>query len=235
MGALTIGSLGQVWSARMYSAFQRPDASSYVARVSTRMLATYVFAGMGLCMLGDEIVHILAVPGYYRATTVMAVLTLAYFFWYASNLLDAPIWVFRQSRLKPKILLVSSAATLGLCAWLIPKFGAAGATYSVLIGLAVNCAVTYGVSQRVFRVHYEIGRISAMLALAVVITFASRNVPPGLVGTPHKLLLWAAWPVMLWCAGIVTPDEKAIVVAACRHSRDWLASWRTGRRERTVS
>ena len=206
----------------MYSAFARPDAAKYVGQACTRILAAYVFVAMGICILDEDLIFVLATPSYSSATKVVMPVTLAYFFWHAANLLDAPLWVFRRTSVKPWIFAISASVTVALYVWLIPSHGGCGAAYATLAGLAVHCGITLLASQRVFPVRYEFGRLAPMLALAIALTLVSQTSVPGLQGLPCRLALWAAWPVILWCAGVVTSEEKSIVRAACSRIRDRL-------------
>jgi O-antigen/teichoic acid export membrane protein len=214
-GALSTGPILQVWTARMYDAFELPDAALYVGRVCTRILAVYLFACLGLCLLDKELLLVLAKPSYHGAIAVIVPVTLAYFFWTLSNLMDAPLWVRRRSGLKPWIILASASVTLVLYLWLIPRYGALGAAYATLAGLAIHCGITFLVSQRVFYVRYEFGRLAVMLALAVAMVVAAQGVQEGPAGIVEKLALWAAWPLALWFGGVITAEEKTWARAAC--------------------
>ncbi len=219
---LSTGPLCQVWSASMYQIFTLPGASAVVGRANTRILAAYLFAGMGLCIFDEQWLAILAPPSYSAAHTVIWPITLAYFFWIAANLMDATLWVHRRSGLKFWIILASTSVAVTLYALLIPRYGTMGAAYATLVGMLVHCAITCVVSQRVFHVRHEFGRLSVMLGSAVALTAASHHVGNNIPGLLEKLALWLAWPVLLWWTGVATQDEKYVVRAVCRRARSWL-------------
>ncbi len=222
VGMFSAGPLGQVWAARVFDAFLRPDAPVFVGRICTRILAAYLFMGIGVCLFDEDLIAILAMPSYHNATAVVAPITLAYFFWSAANLMDAPIWVRRRSGLKPWIFFLSGLVTVGLYLWLIPAYGALGAAFATLVGLIVHCGATFVVSQRLIRVQYEFGRVFAMLALAIALVAAEHYTEPGVIGLAQKAALWAAWPVLLWFTGVVTQEEKTFVLTASLRIRAWL-------------
>ncbi len=223
VGMLSTGPLSQVWTARMYDAFDLPDAARVVGRVCTRILSAYVFVALGVCLFQREVIRLLAASSYYGATGVIAPVTLAYFFWTMSNLMDAPLWVRRRSSLKAWILFASATVTLALYAWLIPLYGARGAACATLISLAVHCAITFVVSQRIFHVDYEFGRITLMLSLAIVLLVVARGAAPGALGLAEKAVLWATWPLCLWWTGVVSRQEKGLVLTNVRRARGWIA------------
>ena len=229
--AVTVGMLAtapilQVWTARMYDAFDRPDAALYVGRVCSRIMAAYLFASIGLCVFDVDLLAVLAVPAYGKATAVVIPIVLAYFFWTWANLMDAPLWVRRRSDLKPWILLASSFATVCLYLVAIPRWGALGAAYATLAGLTLHCAITFFVSQRVVRVRYEFGRLAIMLAAAMFVVFAAHHTRPDLIGLVHKLFIWLTWPVMLWLGGVVSAEEKAMLAAGLLRIRSWFEARR---------
>lgn len=219
---LTVGPLAQVWTARMYDAFKLPQAPEFVGKVCTRILAAYLFAALGLFILQDEILRILASPSYRGAGAVIGPLALAYFFWHASNLMDAPFWVFRRTGRKSWILSGSAASAIVLCVCLIPSHGVIGAACATMLALMIHCAITFLVSQRLFHVDYEYGRLLAMLASCVFLGFASRYAGHDAAGIASKACLWLAWPLILWSSGVVTAEEKSMVFAGCSRALGWL-------------
>jgi len=214
VGTFTVGPLYNVWGAKMFDAFELPDAPSLVGRVVTRILAAYVFVAIGVCVLCDEAIAVLASAEYAGATAVVGPIVLAIFFLYAANLMDAAFYVRRRTGLKPWIMAASMVVALGLYAWLIPQFGAMGAAFAALGGFMFHAAATWAVSQRVFHVQYEYGRVGTMLASAIAVVLLAGHLDLGIVNVPAKLGLWAAWPAMLWITGLVSKDEKAMVMAA---------------------
>jgi O-antigen/teichoic acid export membrane protein len=212
--------LFKVWSAKMYDAFERPDAPVILGTTFTRMLAAYLFVGLGLTVLKDTVVAVLGSPEYARATAVIGPLVLGYFFLTASTLMDAAFYVRRRTGLKPWIALASAVVMLALYAGLIPPFGALGAAGATLGGLCFHAALTLIVSQRVFRVRYEPARLAAMLGLAIALALAARCLGSGLVSIPGKLALCALWPVLLWAGGVVSDEEKSLVLGAAGRALD---------------
>lgn len=216
---LSTAPLCLVWNAQMYRSFERPDAVHLVGRASTRILTAYVFATMGLCILDNDIIGLLAPASYFSALNVVMPVALAYFFWTFSNLMDAPLWVRRRSDLKSWIIFGSTIVMVALYVLLIPPYGSIGAAFATLGGLATHCAITYVVARRVFPVRYEFGRISAMLLSAILLTAAAHLVRDGWTTLPFKLTCWLGWPLLLWKLGVVSPAEKVLVYDLLRQAR----------------
>ncbi len=214
VSTLSIVPLYKVWSARMYDAFKAPDAPAVVGRVFSGILGAYLFMGMGLCLFQHEVLAVLGSEAFAPATAFVRPLVLAYFFMAAADLMDAAFYVCRRTGRKPWIAAASTATMFALYAWLIPQYGAMGAALATLFGFLFHAAMTFAVSQRVFRVQYEPFRLAMMLSLAIVLTLASPLVGSGLAGFIGKSALWAAWPVVLWSWGIITEEEKQRTIDA---------------------
>jgi O-antigen/teichoic acid export membrane protein len=238
VGLLSTDPIRQVWTARMFHAFEQPDAAIVVGRVFTRILAVFLLANMLLCFFDQALIGLIASPGYLRAVTVVDPIAMAYFFWCAANLMDAAFYVRRRTGLKSWVLLASCTVTLALYAALIPPFGALGAAFATLGGMMAHAAFTFVVSQRVFHVRYEFGRLSAMVGLALVLTITAECMEDDPLRLCIKVLLLAAFPAVLWWTGMVTREEKAVVVATCRQGAAWARRGlraRSERRRNTVS
>ncbi len=210
VGMFRFVPLFKVWSARLYDAFAAPNAAVVVGRACTRMLGAYLLVGTALCVFTGDVIALLAAPQYARAAAIVAPLVLASFFTTAATLMDGAFYAQRRTGLKPWIALVAMLVMCGLYAWLIPRYGASGAVLAALGGNFFLAAATWAVSQRVFRVQYEYGRLAAMAAIGVAVVLAAARLGPGMRNIPAKLALWTALPALLWVTRLISAEEKAI-------------------------
>ncbi|MCX7424633.1 MAG: lipopolysaccharide biosynthesis protein [Planctomycetia bacterium] len=211
--AAVVSSLGmvpllRVWNVQLYDVFEKPHGSIAVGRMFSKLLAVYVFMGVGLCLFHREAIAVLSPPEYARAALVVCPIVLASYFMTAANLADAAFYVRRRTGLKPYISAVSASTALGLYAWLIPTHGAMGAAYATLVGMLVRFVCTVLVSQRVFHVQYETVRVIGMLLLGTAIVLASQAFGTDPSAILAKSVLWVAWPALVWTTGMIAPDEK---------------------------
>ncbi|MCE5267780.1 MAG: lipopolysaccharide biosynthesis protein [Planctomycetaceae bacterium] len=224
VGMFSFTPLFQVWSARMYGVFARPDAATMVGRACTRMLTAYVFVGLGVCVFAKEVIEALASPQYARASDVVPAIVSAYFFYYAAIFAEGAFYVSHRTSVKPWIALASMTVMCGLYLTLIPRFGATGAACALLGGFAFHAATTWFVAQRIVPVHYEYGRVATVLTSAAAVAMLSSHLDLGVATVPAKLLLGAAWPAFLWATGLVRRDEKAAIRAGVVRVLHWPAS-----------
>lgn len=204
--------LHAVWAAHMYDVAKEPNAAGVFGRAFSRIIGFYLIVGLALCLLQDEVTLLLGGPAFGPAAKIMAPVVLAYAFLAAAETMDSGFYVRRKTGVKFWITLGSTAVMLALYALLIPKFGIEGAAFATLLGFVFNAWLTWKVSQRVFSVNYEFGRLGALLALAALFWAFSRLLPSSLWLAPAKLGLWVTWLAALWTLGIVTAEEKTWVV-----------------------
>lgn len=221
VGMFTHEPLQRVWSAQMYDVAREPDAAIVFGRAFTRIQAAYLWVGLGLCLFQEEVTVLLGGAQYADGARVVAPIVLAYGLSTAADMMDAAFYIRRRTGLKSWITVFSTTAMLSLYAVLIPPLGIMGAAYATLAGFAFHLGMTWVVSQRVFRVRYEHGRLGAALGLAALLWLMSRLLPqtPWAIGA--RLFLWVLWPATLW-VGFVSKEEKAWVSDAVQSARSRL-------------
>jgi len=219
---LTVTPLLMVWSARMYDAAKLADAAGTFGRMTTRILAVNLLAGLGVCLFQDEAIRFLGGNRYAGAAAVIAPVMLGYWFLSANSLMDAGFYVRRRTILKTWVTLAATALVLGLYALLIPVWGALGAALATVGGFAFQALLTRCVVQRIFPVRYEDGRLAALLALAVGIWLVSRLLPAAAWAAPLKLVLWSLCPAALWQGGWLADEEKQSLMGAFAQVRSRL-------------
>jgi O-antigen/teichoic acid export membrane protein len=208
--------LMMVWGARMYAAAREENAAAIFGQVMTRVLAAYVLLGLGVCLFQDEIIGILAGQAYPGAAAVIAPVVLGYGFLAAVSVMDAGFYIHRRTLRKTLVTLAAAGVVTLLYLALIPRFGALGAAYATVGGFAFQAVLTRLVSQRLFRIRYEDGRLLAMIGSAVLLWSLSRLLPAAPWSTAVRGGLWLAWPILLWTTGLIRSEEKAWVCAQLR-------------------
>jgi O-antigen/teichoic acid export membrane protein len=225
---LSVTPLYMVWSSRMYAVAAGPGAPRAFGVVFTRVLASYVLVGLGLCLFADEIIAVLGGEGWGAAAPIVAPVVLAYLLQCGATLMDAGFFIRRRTGLKLVVTVAATAVMLLLYALLIPPLGAIGAALATLGGFAALAGFTWWATQKIFVVEYEWGRLAALLALGAALWAAGRALPAGWWGLPGKAALLLAAPALAWWTGLVRENEK-------RHTRELLRHlwglWRLRRKQ----
>jgi O-antigen/teichoic acid export membrane protein len=197
-----------VWCVGLYEAARRPDASTFFGRVLTRFLMAQTLCCLAICLFQDEIVRILGHGRYDGAAKVIPVIALASLFYQAALLLDAGFYIRHRTVWKIPITFMAMLIALAFYYLLIPIYGATGAAFAILAGFFSFACLTFLFVKRIFPVHYEYGRLAAMLGTAALLWLISRGLPPSLWSVCVKIALWGSWPAIMWAAGILTHDDK---------------------------
>jgi O-antigen/teichoic acid export membrane protein len=211
VGSFSLTPLYMVWSARMYGVARRTDAPDVFGRVFTRILAAYLFVGLGLCLFAEEIVLFLGGASYRAAASIVAPIVLACFFQSASSLMDAAFYVRHRTGVKLCITIVTTAVMLLFYCTLIPMSGSHGAALATLGGFGFLALATFVVTQRIFPIRYEWSRLAALVGLAVVLWIAGRALPGGTLGIVARGTLWLTAPLLAWSAGVMHREELQYV------------------------
>ncbi len=199
--------LYRVWSARMYDAARKPDAPEVFGQVFTRILGVYVAVGLGLCLAAGEGIELLGGDGYARSVAIVVPVALAYWFLTAADLMESGLYIQRRTDWKLPITAASTVVILVLYALMIPAWGIDGAAWGTVLGFAFMAALTGLVTQRVFPVRYQWGRVTAPLAWAGLFWLGGTMLPVSLWMLPVKLLLWAGWLGVMWLT-VLSDEEK---------------------------
>jgi O-antigen/teichoic acid export membrane protein len=218
VGVFSLTPLFRVWSARMHDAARMPDGAATFARMTTYLVAAYIFVGLGLCLFAEETIVLFAGPAFVSAATIVPPVVLANGFQGASVLFDGAFYVRRQTHRKLGIAFASTVVMLLLYAMWIPWWGIHGAALATLVGYVFHAGLTCAVAQRVFAVQYEWGRLAALLFFACALWLAGQWLDRAWWLLPGRLGLWLLLPALLWAGGVISVDEKETVSAGIRRA-----------------
>jgi O-antigen/teichoic acid export membrane protein len=101
---------------------------------------------------------------------------------------------------------------------LIPPLGFVGAAIALVASYMIVLAAMYALTQRLFPVPYEWGRLALLLVLTAVVVAAGELLLPteGIEGFASRAAAWLALPALLWACGFLTPAERRTVRALLR-------------------
>jgi O-antigen/teichoic acid export membrane protein len=208
---LLIQPFNMMWQTRMYIVYRRPDHQSVFSTVFVFYSAALIFAGLGMSVLGPELMRFMVDSRYVANGALIAVVSLAYVFLGVGYFLQ--LGMFLTSRTSLVGIVSSAAAVLNLGAnyFLIKYFGMLGAAWATALGFLAIAIGSYCGSQRVLRLHLPVGRVLRALAAAAVIYLLSCYLPASLapVLLMKVLLLIACFPALLWMTGCFSIDEIA--------------------------
>jgi O-antigen/teichoic acid export membrane protein len=194
------------WQPFVYSQIRQPDAPRTLARVSTWAFAGFLSVGLGFAVFAPELLHIMTAknPAFWAAAPVVPVVTLAYVFHGAFLLGSVGIGIQKRARYYPMITAAAAVTNVAANFLLIPRFGMLGAAWATVIAYALMAGMGLRISQRLYPIPFEWGRLGALSLLAAAVFAASFLAPTALVpAILTKLLGLAAFGGIVLGLGIL--------------------------------
>ena len=175
-----------VWTPMMLSVEKEKFAGSFYARVSLYLYTLLGFLTLGIALFSNEIIGIIAGPGYEKAIIALPILCLAQVLYITQTSLGVGITLKRKTRYIPVILSRVAVTALAANFLLVPHWGILGSSVASLLSSVVFMISTYTVSQKIYRVNYSFKR-----AVKVLVVFLSTY---GTVMSATAILpLWLFW------------------------------------------
>lgn len=212
VGAMLVAMpFGLVWSAQAFEISKAPDPAHTYGRVLTYYAGVLIALSAGVSALAPEVLRIMATPAYYGAATVVAPVAWGILLLNVSDVLRVGLLLEKKTGWLPVIWGVSTVVNMILNFLWIPAYGMAGAAWSTLAAFLVQAVMTHWISNRIYPITVEWGRLGVLVALGIGVQVASAFVPemPPYASAAVKctvmLLLGIA---LLLTPGFVKPDER---------------------------
>lgn len=113
---------------------------------------------------GGTLIH----ASYWQGLHIVPIVAAAYFFAGVTSNLAAGLHITKNTKQLPLIVGLAAVVNIILNLILIPTMSYTGAAWATLGAYLVSAGFMYTSSQRVYKVHYEWGRVGVIVALAVV-------------------------------------------------------------------
>ena len=215
------------WPPLAYSIEDDDEARRTYARVVTWFTAGCAFVVTGVWLLARWIVRALAAPEYFGSFEVIGLIATGVTLYALYMVLVVILGRTGRTGFNFPATGAATAANIALNLILVPPLGIVGAGLALVASYVVVLALMYAFTQRLFPVPYEWGRLARLVLVpAALIGLAEAALPTeGLAGLAERLLLWAAFPLLLWASGFLQPGERA-ALSALRRPREVLERMR---------
>ena len=208
------------WPPLAYSIRDDDEARNAYALIVTWFMAVCTFAVVGLWLLSRWIVRLLAAPQFFDAHEAIGLLA-AGITLYALYLVQVVV-LGRTGRTEFNFpaTIAATAANIVLNIALVPPLGIVGAGLALVASYLVVLALMYAFTQRLFPVPYEWGRLGLVVGVAAALVGAGELLLPteGAVGLVSRTALWASYPLVLWAAQFLSPEERRTLARLLRPS-----------------
>jgi O-antigen/teichoic acid export membrane protein len=217
-----IEAFGLIWFTYIFGIKDETHVVLLCRKVLTYFTLIMTVASLAIAVLSPELARTMGTPEYFESHRAMPIIALGYVFWAIFQVVHTVFYIRQKTGQVTVLVAFAAVFNVALNAVLAPSYGYMGAAWATLGTFVVLAAAAWVVGERVMPVGYELSRVAVPIALAVVLFFASRMLPPwpfvGLVAA--KLALVAAHPILLWLAGYLNPSEKDKIKAMSKEALD---------------
>jgi O-antigen/teichoic acid export membrane protein len=198
------------WPPLAYSIADDDEARRAYSLVFTWFAAVCAFVVAGLWLLSRWIVDLLAAPAYFEAYEALGLLATGIALYSLYLVLVVILGRTGRTEFNLPATLAGTVVNVVLNVILIPPLGIVGAGIALVASYAVILALMYLLTQRLFPVPYEWGRLALLVIVTAATVAAGELLLPkhGLDGFLTRTAVWAALPALLLGCGFVTRDER---------------------------
>ena len=212
---LAATAINFAWTPYMYGVVRdRPEtAPKELGRMTTYYCAVLCGLGLGLALLGGDVLRIVTEPAYHSAYRVVPLIVLGLLF---SGLYLVPAnLLFLKSRtgLIPLVTITAGVVNVALLLWLAPRAGIMAGAWATAAGYAAMLLLVAMAARMVFPLPYEYGRLAMLIAAGGAIFLASQALalPANAAGTAAHVVLWLLFPLTLFVLGFFRSGEREVL------------------------
>jgi O-antigen/teichoic acid export membrane protein len=208
------------WQPFLYSQIHTPDAPRMLARLATYAFAAFVTVGLGVAVMGRELVMLMTTSDFHGAAPLVPVVTLAYVLHGVFLLGSVGIGIEKRTRYYPLITAASATTNVVANLVLIPRVGILGAAWATVLSYAVMAGLGVWLSFRLYPIPFEISRLLRIAGAAGLTYSLSWLSPENLWAAMVVKSLWLlAFPALLWMSGALRPAEREWLLERWRRRR----------------
>jgi O-antigen/teichoic acid export membrane protein len=194
-----------------YSIADDDEARRAYSLIVTWFAAVCAFVVAGLWLLSRWIVDLLAAPEYFEAHEAIGLLATGIALYSLYLVLVVVLGRTGRTEFNLPATIAGTVVNVVLNLVLIPPLGIVGAGIALVASYAVVLGLMYVLTQRLFPVAYEWGRLALLVAVTGATVAAGELLLPtdGLDGLAARTALWLALPALLLATGFLTAAERA--------------------------
>lgn len=202
---LFLSAFEYAWAPFYYATMKERDAKDTFRLVTTYGVAILVLLEAGLAATATDVIRLMTTPEFYEAARVIPWIGLGVGFQGVYLLTSIGLNITKNTQYYPVATGIAATASLVGNLVLVPVFGVMGAAWTNAGAYAVLAATAYVLSQRVYPVRYELGRIARLIVAGLGAWLAAAAVPATaspLAGVLIRgTIVLAAYPTLLALLG----------------------------------
>jgi O-antigen/teichoic acid export membrane protein len=193
-----------------YSIADDEEARRAYSLVVTWFAAVCAFGVAGLWLLSRQIVDLLAAPEFFESHEAIGLLATGVSLYALYLVLVVILGRTGRTEFSFPATIAGTVANVVLNLVLIPPLGIVGAGIALAASYLVVVVIMYALTQRLFPVPYEWGRLALLLAVTAAVVTAGELLLPtnGFAGAASRVAAWLALPAILYAVGFLTHAER---------------------------
>ena len=207
---IALGAFEYAWAPFYYATSREPGAARVFSSLTTYGIAVLALMTAGLSAIARDLLAIITRGQYVAAEPVVAWTAVGVFFYGIYLLTSIGLNITKRTQFYPVSTAIGAVANLSLNFVLIPQYGIVGAAWANAAAYALQSAVAFRLSQSVYPIRYEHGRIARATAAAIVAYLVAMALPP-MPALPGLFVRGAAvvvtMAILLWITRFFKPDE----------------------------
>jgi O-antigen/teichoic acid export membrane protein len=206
------------WPPLAYSIRDDDEARRAYATVVTLFVTGCAWVVAGMWLFSRWMVRALAAPKFFDSYEAIGLISTAVTLYALYLVLVVILGRTGRTEFNFPAAIGALVANVALNLVLVPAMGITGAGLALVASYFVVLGLMYVFTQRLFPVPYEWGRLLRVtLTVAALVGFAELAVPTsGAIGLLLRVLLFAAYPLVLFATGFFTDGER-VWLAKLRH------------------
>jgi O-antigen/teichoic acid export membrane protein len=214
------------WPPLAYSIRDDDEARRAYAVVVTLFTAACAWVVAGMWLFSRWIVRALAAPKFFDSYEAIGLISTAVTLYALYLVLVVILGRTGRTEFNLPAAIGALVVNVALNLALVPPLGIVGAGLALVASYLVVLGLMYVFTQRLFPVPYEWGRLlRVVLIVAALVGVAELLVPTsGAVGLLLRVLLFAAYPLLLFGTGFFTAGERSWI-ARLRHPSEVAAGF----------
>ena len=198
----------RIWDIQRFEIAKTVDGKRIFGRVFTYYSAVSIFAGLGISVLIEEIINIMAASEYHGAAAVVPLIVLSYLLYGMANFFSLGIMITKKTKYAAYIQLPIAGINILFNFLFIRNYGIMGAAISTFLSFLLLAIFTFVISQNIYRIPLEYKRLFILFALAGSIFAISRLIAASLlISLGIKSLLVMGFPLALFWGKFFYEDE----------------------------
>lgn len=206
---LVVTPLTRAWGPFFWSIAKEKNNKEIYSVVLTYFILIGTSIALGLSVLSEEVLIIMATPPFYSAYKIVPLIALSYILYGCFTILAVGIALKKKTKYMPLIVGTGAIVNLGLNYLLIPSYGMMGAAVATVISYLLLPIGSYFVSRRFYPIEYEWGRVGKIFIAAVLVyagsLFISTN--SAIITVLFKLASLLGFPILLFAFKFFKSEE----------------------------